>query len=190
MNKPGWLVLLGVVGGLLGAGVLYLVTRPPVGDAIILLPPPTLPPLVVYVTGAVVEPDVYNLPPGSRVAEAISAAGGMTAQADPQALNLAQVVTDGMRIHVPDISETSQETLAENPSRSAPALEILININTATQEELELLPDIGPHIAQEIIAYREANGPFQSIDEIMNVSGVGTITYNTIRDLITVTDQP
>lgn len=190
MNKPGWLVLLGVVGGLLGAGLLFLVSRPPVGQAIQLLPPPTRLPLVVYVTGAVMAPDVYTLSPGSRVADAIRAAGGLTDEADPQVLNLAQVVTDGLRIQVPTLVKASQETLVEVPVRAITPVHTLININTANQAELESLPEIGPHLAQEIILYREANGPFESIDQIMDVSGVGTVTFETIRDLITVEEQP
>jgi len=190
IHKPVWLILLGVAGGLLGAGLLFLISRPPVGETITLLPAPTNLPLVVYVSGAVTLPDVYYLPPGSRVADAIRAAGGMTDDADPQALNLAQVVADGMRIHVPYKSSDTQAPLVDLPVRGNEPVSILININTANQEQLESLPEIGPHIAGEIITYREANGPFTTIDELLNVPGVGTITLEAIRELITVEDQP
>ena len=190
MNKPGWLVLLGVVGGLLGAGLLFLVSRPPVGQAVQLLPPPTRLPLAVYVTGEVVAPDVYTLSLGSRVADAIQSAGGLTDQADPQALNLAQVVTDGMRIHVPQQSAPTQAEAIEPVTRTIELVNGLVNINTADQAELESLPEIGPHIASEIIAYRETNGPFESIEQIVDVPGIGTVTFETIRDLITVEEQP
>ncbi|HSQ16792.1 MAG TPA: ComEA family DNA-binding protein [Anaerolineales bacterium] len=190
IHKAVWLILLGVAGGLLGAGLLFLISRPPVGDTIALLPAPTNPPFVVYVSGAVTLPDVYNLPPGSRVADAIRAAGGMTDDADPQALNLAQVVADGMRIHVPDNSADTPAPLVDLPVRGNEPVSILININTANQEQLESLPEIGPHIAGEIITYREANGPFTTVDELLNVPGVGTITLEAIRELITVEDQP
>lgn len=190
MTKPAWLILLGVVAGLLAAGILYLVTRPPVGEAVVLLPPPTVPPLVVYVSGEVNNPGIYNLSLGSRLVDAIEAAGGMTTQADTQTLNLAQVLTDGMRIEVPDLLPVGQGTSGDDISRGSVSVSILVNINTATSDELEALPEIGPHLAQEIISYREANGPFESIDEIMEVPGIGTITFNTIRDLITVEEQP
>ena len=100
MKKAFWLVLLGVMAGLLGAGILCLVSRPPHGEAIQLLPAPTITAAGVYVTGAVAAPGVYSLPPGSRVADALDAAGGIDRSGEPQSLNLAQVLTDGQRIHV------------------------------------------------------------------------------------------
>jgi competence protein ComEA len=190
MKKAIWLVLLGVMGGLIGGGVLFLVSRPPDGKAIQLLPPPTAPPLVVYVTGAVAVPGVYQLPPGSRVADAIEAAGGLTEQANPESLNLAQVLTDGLRIHVPDMPEASQESPSDPDSRGVVPVAHLIDINTADQAELESLPEIGPHLAEEITAYRDANGPFETVDDLLNVPGVGTVTLETIRELITVGEQP
>lgn len=186
MNRSTWLVLLGVVGGLLGAGVIFLVARPPAGEMVQLLPPPTTPPLVVHVTGAVSVPGVYNLPPGSRAADAIEAAGGMTELANPEALNLAQVLTDGLHIHVPEFFESDQEAPVDPSTRSLSPLSALININTADSAELETLPKIGPYLAGEIINYRETNGPFKTVDELLNVSGVGTVILETIRDLITV----
>jgi competence protein ComEA len=190
MNKSVWLVLLGVVGGLVGAGVIFMIARPPAGEMIQLLPPPSQPPLVVHITGAVSVPGVYNLPPGSRMADAIEAAGGMTEQANPESLNLAQVLEDGLRIHVPLTSEPDLERPPETSTRGILPLTALININTADQAELETLPEIGPHLAGEIITYRETNGPFKTVDELLNVSGVGPIILETIRDLITVGDQP
>jgi competence protein ComEA len=191
MNKPIWLVLLGVMGGLLAAGALFLVARTPVGEAVELLPPPTTPPLVVYVTGAVCVPGVYHLPPGSRVEDALAAAGGLTAQANPESLNLAQVVTDGQRVQVPEQpAETAPEILSEPITRGVEPVSVLVNINTADQAELESLPEIGPHLASEIIAYREANGPFETVDELMDVTGIGTVILETIRELITVEEQP
>jgi len=186
VKKLIWLVLLGVVGGLLGAGVIFMIARPPAGEMIQLLPPPTTPPLVVHITGAVSAPGVYNLPPGSRVVDAIEAAGGMTEQANPEALNLAQVLEDGQHIHVPELTSPDQENPNDPPTRSPSPLTALVNINTADQTELESLPEIGPHLAGEIIAYRETNGPFKTVDELLNVSGVGPVILETIRDLITV----
>lgn len=187
MKKLVALVLLGVISGLLGAGILFLVTTPPVGEAIQLLPAPTIPPLVVYVSGAVLTPGVYTLPPGSRVTDALEAAGGLAAQADPERLNLAQVLTDGQKIDVPEViaSNPAEPALGE-VTRGIELTSGLININTASQEELESLPEIGPHLAEEIIKYREANGPFESVDELLEVSGIGETTLETIRDLITI----
>jgi len=190
MKKDVWLVVLGLVGGLFGAGVLFLVSRPAIGTAVQLLPAPTPLPLVVYVTGEVINPGLFNLPPGSRLVDAIEAAGGMTDQAASQAINLAQMVTDGMRINIPDQNAVSQDDLTMDISRAGEPVAILVNINTADQAELETLPEIGPVSAQEIIAYRQVNGPFESIDEIMDVPGIGNITFEAIRELITVDDQP
>ncbi len=190
MNKSIWLVLLGVVGGVLVAGVIFMVARPPAGEMIHLLPPPTAPPLVVHITGSVSAPGVYTLPPGNRVADAIEAAGGMTEQADSEALNLAQVLGDGVHIHVPELITQNQENPQDPRTRSLSPLTALVNINTADQTELESLPEIGPHLAGEIIAYRETNGPFNTVDELLNVSGVGPVILETIRDLITVGEVP
>lgn len=187
MKKFAGLVLLGVMAGLLGAGILYLVTRPPAGEVILLLPAPTKSPLVVYVTGAVLAPGVYTLPVGSRVTDALESAGGLTPSADPEALNLAQVLTDGQRINVPEvvISDLTEPGLGDT-TRSMDLQTGLININTASQEELESLPEIGPHLAEEIISYREENGAFETIDELLDVPGIGTATLDAIRELVTI----
>lgn len=193
MKKLVWSVLLSVMASLLGAGILFLVARPPAGEAIQLLPAPTIPPRVVYVSGAVDAPGVYNLPPGSRVVDAIEAAGGLTQQANSEILNYAQVVTDGMRIDVPELLSPSQDESwdgSDGTSRSTELTSDLVNINTANQGELESLPEIGPYLASEIIAYREMNGPFKSLEELLNVKGIGTVILETIRDLITVGEYP
>jgi len=193
MKKAVWLVLWGVMAGLLGAGVLWLISRAPHGESIQLLPAPTTPPLVIYLTGAVTAPGVYSLPPGSRMADALDAAGGVTDQADAQNLNLAQVLTDGQRIQVPEKVFPTQTSAPDAPARSIIVPSILstpglINVNIANQAELESLPEIGPHLAGEIIAYREANGPFETVDELLDVPGIGPATLEVIRDLVTVGD--
>jgi hypothetical protein len=108
MKKSAWLVVLGVIGGLLGAGLLYLVSRAPVGNAVQLLPPPTSPPMVIYITGEVVSPGLYYLSPGSRIVDAVDAAGGLTDSAETQSLNLAQLLTDGIQIKVPGLIENNK----------------------------------------------------------------------------------
>ena len=190
MNKPGWLVVLGVIGGILGMGLIFMVAGSPRGEAIQLLPAPTQPLLAVYVTGEVASPGVYTLPPGSRVQDALEAAGGLTSAAQIQGLNLAQMLTDGLRVVVPGSLATDEPPPTAGETRGGQLLSGLININTATQAELESLPEIGPVLAEAIIAYREANGPFESIEDIVDVDGVGSGTFALIRDLITVEAAP
>jgi len=181
-----WPISLGVLIGLTAAGLLLLVSSRPRGEAIRLSPPPTAPPLVVDVSGAVTQPGVYELTPDSRVQDAIRAAGGALAEADLAGLNLAAPLEDGAAIRVPVRGETPSP-----PSRSGeiPVPGVtggLININTATQEGLESLPGIGPTLAKRVIQYREANGPFPNIEAIENVSGIGPGIFEKIRDLITI----
>lgn len=154
----------------------------------------TMGPIHVYVTGAVVNPAVYEIPPGSIIDDAVRAAGGFTNGADRAAVNLAQLAVDGMQVHVPDIGQEA----ATPPPISLPAVELpasrmggitvdgLININIADQADLEMLPGIGPSTAVKIITYREANGPFATIEAIMDVPGIGTGKFEAIRELITV----
>jgi competence protein ComEA len=200
MNK-WWAVALGGIFGLLSAGVILLASQPPRGNAITLLPPPTPIPIQVHINGEVKSPGVYALPSESRVQDAISAAGGFTAQADDTSLNLAASLQDGSQIQVPNQTQaeaplqTSEFTsnVPKNPSKpttpsEAPPSVILININTASLEELETLSGIGPVTAEKIIAFREENGAFTSIEEIQKVSGIGPATYDKIKAFITVTE--
>ncbi len=157
-------------------------------------PSPTAGPVHVYVSGAVMAPAVYMLPPGSLIDDAVRAAGGFAADADPAAVNLAQMVSDGMQIHVPMQGEEPTPPPISQPATAAtPAVRMggvtiggLININTASQTDLEMLPGIGPSTAANIISYREANGPFAAIEAIMDVPGIGEGKFEAIRDLITV----
>ena len=153
-------------------------------------------PLRVYVSGAVVHPAVYELPPGSILDDAVRAAGGFAAGADTAAVNLAQPAADGMQVHVP----SSDEALATPPVISLPpqaaatapsrmggiTIGGLVNINTATQTDLEMLPGLGRSAVQLIIDEREANGPFAAIEAIMDVPGIGEGKFEAMRDLITV----
>ncbi len=204
--KTGWVIAFSIVCAFLAAGILYLAASPPRGEAITLLPPPTRPPLVVYVSGAVNHAGLCSLPPGSRVRDALEAAGGLSVDAEPASLNLAAYVEDGQRIDVPARQPTrpaaqasastpapgqaAQPTRKAQPTQSTPppASTGRININTATQAELESLPGIGPSLAQRILDYREQNGPFKTIEDIQNVKGIGPVTFERIKDLITVGD--
>lgn len=158
--------------------------------------------LTVYVSGKVAAPGVYTLPVGSRINDAIVAAGGMTPDANKDAINLAERVSDGEQITVPAAGEapipvsggfqttptraaSSTASRAKTPTAQLPPAG-KVNINTATAEELDALPGIGPVLAQRIIAYREANGPFKSVADIVNVPGIGSALLAKLKDLITV----
>lgn len=178
----------GVLLGLFVALLIWVVARNPSGQAVVLRPVPTEKPVVVYITGAVPRPGVYALAQGSRVQDAISAAGGFLADAEKSGINLARLVEDGEQLDIP-YTEGSSPVIVDQPT---PTQDLglsgtdLININIASQSELETLPGIGPTTAQKIITYRQQNGPFVKIDDIINVSGIGPGTFERIKDLITV----
>ena len=183
--------VLSFVGLLIAAGVgLFTLKWQPIEPIRIEPPLPTQTPgpIRVYVSGAVVSPDVYMLSPDAIVRDALQAAGGPTANADISLTNLAQPLQDGSQIYIPVVGETvvllSQPEQPSSPN-SAP-VGAIVNINTATQAELETLPGIGPAIAGRIIEYRENQGAFNGIEDIMNVSGIGPATFEKIRDFITV----
>ena len=186
-------VLLGVMAGFVLAGVLVFVSRAPSGEPILLQPAPTSAPIAVHVIGAVPRPGLYEFPEGARVQDAIDAAGGMLADANPDALNLAALLEDGQQLGIPykDGSQPANDTSTFDLPSSATdvpstnANQDLININTASLEELDTLPGIGPTTAQKILDYRNENGPFSAIEDIMNVSGIGPATFQDIQDLIT-----
>lgn len=188
-----WGIAFGVVCGILGAGLLLLAVSQPRGQAVQLSPPATAAPLIVHITGAVVDPGVYSQPPGSRVMDAIQAAGGLTPDADSTLINLAKLVEDGMQIWVPgllpgDLEGINPEKVNEDPV--AGHVGGSININTATQTTLETLPGIGPVTAKAIIQYRQENGPFSEIQGIQAVSGIGPVTFEKIKEFITVGGAP
>lgn len=144
-----------------------------------------VPVIAIHVSGAVLNPGVYELPEGSRANDAIEAAGSASEDAVPDALNLARVLSDGEQIIVPTVEE--QERLEE----AAVAGQTLdaggkVNINTATVEQLDSLPGVGESTAQKIIADREENGPFGSPEDLKRVSGIGDKKYEDLADLITV----
>ena len=145
----------------------------------------------VYVCGAVQRPDVYEISADSRIVDAVSAAGGFAIDAYPEAMNLAETVSDGSRIYVPTkeevdalavvYSDTGSETggtMSDSTGR--------VNINTATLEELTTLPGIGDTRARAIIDYREQNGAFGNIEDIMQVTGIKEKSFSKIKDSICV----
>ena len=145
--------------------------------------------LQVYLCGSVAAPGVYAVPEGSRVADALAAAGGFADGADPAAVNLAAWVSDGQMIYFPAVSESvphaasAGRTDPESPSADA-ASAALVPINSASEEELMTLPGIGAAKAAAIIAYREANGPFAELSDLCRVPGIKEALYSGLKDRI------
>jgi competence protein ComEA len=154
--------------------------------------------IVVHIMGEVENEGIVEINEGSRVSDAINAAGGLKETADISNINLAFVLEDGMKIIIPskedktvNINSNTENIITgggENiiSGSSSKKENSLININTATQEELETLPGIGSAIALRIITYREENGKFSSIEDIKKVSGIGDSKFSNIKDLICV----
>lgn len=167
-----------------GGAVLY--TRRPAPATIGITPPPPTPaptatptpgPYRVYVSGAVRQPDVYWLPPGSIVKDAIQAAGGPTDEADCEHLNQARLLQDGEHVYVPRVGETLPTVPVA--SRAQPAGPV--NVNTATLQQLETLPGIGPALAQRIVDHR----PYHTVEDLLDVPGIGPATLEELRPLVT-----
>ena len=148
------------------------------------------PAFVVHVCGEVANPGIYELPAGSRIYEAVKAAGGFTENAAEESVNLASPIEDGVQIRIYSKEET--ETLAAGAApfdgfeASGEGKEPVVNLNTATKEELMTLSGIGESRAEDIIRYREENGGFQNIEDIMKVSGIKDAAFQKIKDRITV----
>jgi competence protein ComEA len=139
--------------------------------------------VLVDVAGWVRRPGVYEFTEGARVIDAIDAAGGARSGAVLEALNLAAPLTDGIQILVP---REGQEGVAPAPVTGGAVAGGLVNVNSAIATELEELPGIGEVIAQRIIDYRTENGPFATVDELLDVSGIGDAILESIRELVTV----
>lgn len=145
--------------------------------------------LVVDVKGAVTEPGLYTLEADARVNDAVDAAGGLTSQADPKSINLAQKLSDEAVVYVASKDENIS-VVASTTASSAMSQEekntSLVNLNTATEADLQTISGIGAKRATDIIAYRETNGGFKSVDDLNNVSGIGDKTMESIRPYVTV----
>jgi competence protein ComEA len=192
--KTVWAIGFGLIGGLLGAGVLLLIASPPRGDPITLSPPPTPAPIKVHITGAVDSPEVYALERHARVEDAIQAAGGMLPDARKEAVNLAARAQDGAQIFIPPATLTGTviSEWVSTPGTQAfagpdsPVGGGGIDIIRAEQSALESLPGIGPVTAAKIIEYRQEHGPFTTVEQIQEVSGIGPATFDRIQGLISV----
>lgn len=151
--------------------------------------------IVIHITGEVKKPGVVKIKQGSRIEDVISAAGGLTENGDITNVNLAYVVEDGMKIRIPSSGEENIDEsyisvdggkgviMSEENSNYSNSI---ININTASETELEQLPGIGPSISSRIIQYRDTNGKFKNIEDIKNVTGIGNNKYEKIKNFIKV----
>jgi competence protein ComEA len=138
--------------------------------------------LIVYVSGAVAAPDVYRLPPGARVKDAVVAAGGLRADAAAEQINLAEAVGDAQHIHVPTLAGPAG--LAPQGADAEVGTGGLIDLNSASAAELEELPGVGAVLAERIVARREEAGPYGSVDELREVTGVGPKLFEQIAPLV------
>jgi competence protein ComEA len=145
--------------------------------------PAARPRVVVHVVGAVRRPGLYRLADGSRIADAVERAGGATARADLELVNLAAPVADGAQVVVPRRADTRSAGAPAGESPAAPTTKV--SLNRATAEELDALPGVGPTTAQKIIAYRQEHGAIASVDELDAVSGIGPARLEQLRELVT-----
>lgn len=175
--------LAGILTGLLFSGLILLLSAEPRGQPIQLLPPPTPGPIRVHVAGAVRSPGVYELDRNSIVSQAIEAAGGPLDQESLSYLNLAAGLQDGTRVYVPALAE-----LTESPSEPQPfdssADSDKLDINAADEPALERLPGIGPSLASSIVEYRRSHGEFKSVQDLLDVPGIGPAKLAAIEDLV------
>ena len=179
---PLILAVIVIGAAVIGGAVLLIVSRPaPV--TITINPPPstaTPAPMVIYVTGAVNNPDtLVTMPVGSRIADAVQAAGGASPTADLERVDMAALLRDGDTVHIFAVGEAGEEAQDQTPGEQP-----LVRVNRATLAELETLPGIGPALAQRIIDYRTANGNFTSLESLMAVSGIGERTIQDLANLV------
>ena len=182
-----------IVACVVGAGVLIMRDARSSGGIEITLPPPTpvlaepesIAQIQVYVSGEVVRPGVYRLDSEHRVADALNAAGGPTSDADLDRINLALRLSDEQQVHIPAIGSSNSATVGiAGQSRSATPGKV--DLNTATANELESLPGIGGVRAAAIVEHRNTHGPFERIDDLVDVTGIGDGILGSIRHLIEV----
>jgi competence protein ComEA len=194
-----------LVGGVLLTAVVVAglwLTRPPAPPAEAALPfastTVSLPPastvaseaevLVVHVAGAVVVPGIHELPAGSRVVDAIEAAGGLAPDADGARLNLAAPVADGQRVYIPAVGEAAPPPVVggADPSGPSGAATGPVDLNQADEAALDALPGVGPATAAAIIQHRQEIGRFTSVDQLLDVRGIGEAKLEQLRPLVTV----
>jgi len=159
--------------------------QPPARAPQVLKSAPALAPLlVVDVAGAVRRPGLYRLRDGARMADAVRRAGGPTRRAETGAINLAAPLVDGMQVVVPERG-TAASAAASGSSGGAPGQGVRVSLSSATVQQLDSLPGIGPVTAQKIVDWRTAHGPFRSVDALDEVPGIGPARIGQLRDLVT-----
>jgi len=142
---------------------------------------------VVHVAGAVQSPGVYRLSSGARVIDAVQAAGGVAVDSNSDAINLAAALTDGERVYVPRIGEVPPVVASGGTGSGGTATSSgPVNLNSATADDLDTLPGVGPATAAAILAYRDQHGPFAAVDGLGEVRGIGPAKLDALRGLVTV----
>jgi competence protein ComEA len=141
------------------------------------------PPVLVHVLGAVMRPGLVELAAGARVVDAVAAAGGFTAEADPAGVNLARPVVDGEQLVVLAVGQ-APPVMGGASGSTGPTADGTVHLNTADVAALDTLPRIGPALAQRIIDWREANGPFTSVDQLLEVAGIGDAVFSGLADKV------
>ncbi|HWI30398.1 MAG TPA: ComEA family DNA-binding protein [Microbacterium sp.] len=170
-----------------GIGILRGVGAPTESVTVDEPAPISTPAVYVHVFGAVAQPGLYVLREGARVVDAIAAAGGLRDDADPSAVNLARPVGDGEQLHVPVLGESPPTPVSgEGSPGDGSTGDGRVNLNSATEADLDTLPRIGPAMAQRIIQWRDANGRFTSVEDLLAVPGIGDKMLETLRALVTV----
>lgn len=200
--KPWVYILTGVLIGLLATGAILLLSQPDQGTPITLLPAPTPTqtaspkptttpaPIQVLIKGQIARPGVYTLEKESRLLDLIELAGGLTQLADENRVNDVFILRDGDYFYIPSpgekIPEIARNAPGNNPLDDPTIFEYPLDINTTTQEALESLPGIGPSKAAEIITYRDQVGLFESVNDLLNVPGIGPTILESIREYLTI----
>lgn len=152
--------------------------------------------IIIHIMGEVINEGIVEIPEGARIIDAVNKAGGFSECADTSKINLAYVLKDGQKVIIPSIYDVDKQAelvssgsgngIIDETQSSNDIKNGLVNLNTATKQELQTLPGIGESTAEKIINYRDENGNFNDIDDIKNVSGIGDSKFNSIKDMITV----
>ena len=180
LKLPVQLVVLLLCLTILGVAASVLLRQSSPGPIVVELPTATpIPELQVYINGAVHKPGVYPVQQGDRLEDVLAMAGGLTADADLQRINLSLSADDETHFYIPRIGEQVDSTAVADA-------EARVNINTASAQELEALPGIGPSRAADIIEFRDSQGPFSRGEDLLLVPGLGPKTVDGLLDLVTV----
>jgi competence protein ComEA len=182
----GWRVLGSDAAAPSSAGPAVPSTTAPASASGVSVSAPAARRATVHVVGAVRDPGVYRLADGARVQDAIARAGGATARADLQAINLAAKVADGQQVVVPRRGTAPAAAPPGAPAAAAGAAAAPVNLNSATAEQLDTLDGVGPSTAQKILAFRTSHGGFSSVDDLAQIPGIGPKKLESLRQQVTV----